>query len=175
MMRFAPLRPALRAAALLAAAALAGTAATRSVAQTQAVPTTRPPVTLTVQAEKLIVAADGSAGLATATSVEPGDTLLYTVSFMNATDGALDHVRITQSIPPGVVYVPETAVAPGAAVLFSVDGGATFGLPAELVVTGADGARRAADPSDYTHVRWLLAARLEPHTTGFARFRAELR
>jgi hypothetical protein len=60
-------------------------------------------------------------------------------------------------------------------VLFSVDGGETFGLPNELAVADGDEARRAAAVADYTHVRWVLTAPLAARATGFARFRAELR
>lgn len=171
-MRFAQLRMHAAAAAASGAIALLGALA---AAQPPPAPPLSAPLELAVQAEKLGVAADGSAALAPATSAGPGDTLLYTVTFTNATDGALDHVRITQAIPSGVVYVPGTAVAPGALVLFSVDGGVTFGLPAELEVTRDDGVERRAAASDYTHVRWLLAGPLEARATGFARFRAEMR
>jgi len=172
-MRFAQLR--MRGAARSAVGVYALLAMLAAAAQPPPVKPAPPPVALNVQAEKLGVAEDGSATLLPAESAASGDTLLYTVAFTNATDGALDRVRITQAIPPGVVYVAGTAVAPGALVLFSVDGGVAFGLPAELTVTGEDGTRRRAAASDYTHVRWLLTSPLEARATGFARFRAEMR
>jgi hypothetical protein len=57
-------------------------------------------------------------------------------------------------------------------VLYSIDGGRSFGLPEELLVTSGDGAPRTADAGEYTHIRWLLAKPLAPGATGFARFRA---
>lgn len=143
-------------------------------AEAQPVSPAPPALELSVQAEKL-AETDGRAVLEPAASAAPGDTLLYTVAFRNVTDGALDHVRITQAIPPGVVYIDGTAAAPGALVLFSVDGGTTFGLPDELTVTDEEGRPRRARAADYTHVRWLLAAPLEARATGFARFRGEIR
>lgn len=123
-----------------------------------------PLVTLGVRAEQLATGdGDGAA------------SLVYTVTFTNATDAAIGDVRITQEIPPGVVYVPDTAVAPGASVLYSVDGGRTFGFAAELDVAAEDGTRRRAQAADYTHIRWLLAAPLDARATGFARFRADVR
>lgn len=171
-MRFAQLRMRAAAAATLGVSGLLGMFCAAAQPQPGSPP---PPLVLAVLAEKLEAAADGAAVLVPATAASPGDTLLYTVSFTNATDGPLDRVRITQAIPPGVAYTAGTAVAPGALVLFSVDGGVTFGLPAELAVTDEGGARRAATAADYTHVRWLLTAPLEARATGYARFRAEIR
>ncbi len=133
------------------------------------------PIALAPRVEKVAETADGRPSLAPATSAAPGDVLLYTVTFTSTAAEPLDHVRITQAIPPGVVYVEGSAVAPGAIVLFSVDGGATFGLPAELTIASLNGPPRPAAATDYTHVRWLLAAPLEVATTGYARFRAEMR
>ena len=59
--------------------------------------------------------------------------------------------------------------------LYSVDGGRTFGQPRELYVGVAEGSRRLAAADDYTHIRWLLRAPLAPGAKGFARFRAVLR
>ena len=102
----------------------------------------------------------------------PGDELVITVTFANVSAGVLDGVKITQPIPPNLRYVDGSAIGPGAEVLYSVDGGLTYGQPNELAVVAADGTRRAASADDYTHVRWLLRAPLEAGARGFARFRA---
>lgn len=104
-----------------------------------------------------------------------GDELIYTVSFANKGPAALDNVRITAPIPLEVTYVADSASAPGSEVLYSVDGGRTFGQPRELYVGVAEGSRRLAAADDYTHIRWLLRAPLAPGAKGFARFRAVLR
>jgi uncharacterized repeat protein (TIGR01451 family) len=96
---------------------------------------------------------------------------VYTVQFRNDGHEVADGVRITSPIPPELRYEPDSAIGPGSVVLFSVDGGRTFGAPAELVVSGVAGARRA-EPADYTHVRWVLDAPLEIGARGFVRFRA---
>jgi uncharacterized repeat protein (TIGR01451 family) len=105
----------------------------------------------------------------------PGDEVVYTVTFVNVSAGPADHVRITAPIPPELRCLADTAFAPGADTLYSVDGGATFGRPEELHVTGPDGSRRAATAADYTHVRWVFNAPLDAGATGFARFRAVVR
>ena len=103
------------------------------------------------------------------------EQFIYSVQFTNATDQAAEGVRITSPIPPGLRYVAGTAVGPGSIVLFSVDGGLTFGAVNELVVPDGDAAFRHADAADYTHVRWILQAPLDTGATGFVRFRAAAR
>jgi hypothetical protein len=97
------------------------------------------------------------------------------VKFKNASGGLVDDVRITKPVPPGVRYVAGTASGPGCEVLFSVDGGRTFGQAKELTVGAPDGTRRAADPDDYTHIRWRLRTPLAADAAGFVRFRAVAR
>lgn len=119
---------------------------------------------------------DGAGALPAALSPEtvpqPGVALVYTVRFRNSGKGPVDGVRITKPVPPEVRYVAGSASGPGCDVLFSVDGGRTFGQPAELSVRGADGALRPAGPEDYTHIRWRLLTPLAAQATGFVRFRA---
>jgi uncharacterized repeat protein (TIGR01451 family) len=140
---------------------------------------TRSSLELATRVEK-IVAADGTSAaprtqLKPVEVATPGDELVLTVTFQNVTSETLDGVRITQPIPPNMRYVDGSAIGPGSEVLYSVDGGVSYGQPNELKVVAADGTRRAATADDYTHVRWLLKAPLEPGARGFARFRAIVR
>jgi len=105
----------------------------------------------------------------------PGDELVVTVTFANVSAETLDGVKITQPIPPNMRYVDGSAIGPGAEVLYSVDGGVTYGQPNELTVVAADGVHHAATADEYTHVRWLLKGPLEAGARGFARFRAIVR
>jgi hypothetical protein len=100
---------------------------------------------------------------------------VITVTFLNTTQHALDGLRITQPIPPSMRYVQGSGVGPGSEVLYSVDGGATYGQPSELGVVTADGVRRVATANDYTQVRWLIKAPLAPGARAFVRFRATVR
>jgi uncharacterized repeat protein (TIGR01451 family) len=100
------------------------------------------------------------------------DQLIVSVRFTNSSRTLVDNVRITSPIPADVKYVPGSASGPGSEVLFSVDNGRTFGRPPELTLPAVDGDPRAADPADYTHVRWILTAPLDVGATGVARFRA---
>ena len=134
---------------------------------------------LATRIEKIIAGAgadkaDPRAKLVPAEDLSPGDELVITVTFLNTTQHALDGVRITQPIPPTMRYVEGSGVGPGSLVLYSVDGGASYGQPNELAIT-ADGARRAATASDYTQVRWLIKAPLAAGARAFVRFRATVR
>ena len=104
-----------------------------------------------------------------------GDEVVYTVVFENTGRRTVDNVRITSPIPPRMRYIEKSAFGPGADVLYSVDGGNTFGKPSELVVATEDGVSHIASATDYTHIRWVLKASLEAGGKGFARFRAVLR
>jgi len=135
---------------------------------------------LATRVEKIVAGAGGDKAdarprLVPADDLTPGDELVVTVTFLNTTQHALDGLRITQPIPPSMRYVEGSGVGPGSLVLYSVDGGATFGQPNELALVPADGARRAATAADYTHVRWLIKAPLAPGARAFVRFRATVR
>jgi uncharacterized repeat protein (TIGR01451 family) len=105
----------------------------------------------------------------------PGDEVVYTVTFSNVSKQPADNIRITNPIPSEMRYLANTAFGPGSNVLYSVDGGLTYGAPKELTVMADDGSQRAADASDYTHIRWVLDAPLDSGAKGFARFRAVVR
>jgi hypothetical protein len=134
---------------------------------------------LATRIEKIVAGgadkADARARLVPAEDLSSGDELVITVTFLNTTQHALDGLRITQPIPASVRYVEGSGVGPGSEVLYSVDGGATYGQPNELGVVTAEGVRRVATPSDYTHVRWLIKAPLAAGARAFVRFRATVR
>lgn len=105
-------------------------------------------------------------------SASPADVLIVSVRFANSSNRVLDGIRITSPIPPDLRYVSDSASGPGADVLYSVDGGRSFGRPEELTLQGPDGSVRGAAPADYTHVRWILRTSLDVGASGVARFRA---
>ena len=104
----------------------------------------------------------------------PGDEVVYTVTFTNIGEETAENVRITNPIPPQMRYVDGTAFGPGTDVLYSTDGGASYGVSGELMVRSDDGSERPAGAADYTHIRWVLNAPLDAGAKGFARFRAVL-
>jgi uncharacterized repeat protein (TIGR01451 family) len=140
----------------------------------------RPGLELATRVEKIVPGTGGDKGdartkLVPAEDLNPGDELVITVTFLNTTQHALDGVRITQPIPPNMRYVERSGVGPGSQVLYSVDGGTTYGQPNELGVVTPEGNRRVATSADYTHVRWLIKAPLAAGARAFVRFRATVR
>ena len=128
-----------------------------------------------VQKEDVVTAEDGTerVELIDAETVLPGEEVIYTVTFANTSDVAADNVVITNPLPAELTYVDGTAGGEGTRVQFSADGGATFAQAAELTVADNGGERRAS-PDEFTHIRWVLDAALQPGETGTATFRARL-
>jgi uncharacterized repeat protein (TIGR01451 family) len=101
-----------------------------------------------------------------------GEQFVLTLRFTNTTGTTVDGVRITSAIPARLRYVAGSATGPGGLVLFSVDGGRTFGTEQELAARGGGPESGGAEQTVYTHVRWVLEAPLEVGATGFVRLRA---
>lgn len=101
-----------------------------------------------------------------------GDEVIYTLEVRNGGTVGVDHYAFTSPIPQHMRYVPNSAVAPGAEIRYSVDGGQSFDTPENLTVHGADGKERPAAAEDYTHIRWVLRNRLKAGSMTLARFRA---
>lgn len=157
---------------MLAVAAAGSLPATAPAQRPQVEPS---PLAITSSLERLVAASPGSS----TTMLEPAggaashaDQLIYTARFTNQGRQVLDAVRVTSPIPADLRYLAQSASGPASAVLFSIDHARTFGPPAELTIAQADGSRRAADPADYTHVRWILEGALDPGATGVVRFGA---
>jgi len=104
--------------------------------------------------------------------VVPGDEIIYTLEIRNTGYATIPAPSVVYPIPEHTRYVADSAIGPGAAVSYSVDGGRTFDRPQNLKVAGPAGTLRQADAADYTHVRWQLRHSLEGKSVAFARFRA---
>jgi uncharacterized repeat protein (TIGR01451 family) len=110
--------------------------------------------------------------LVPANRVVPGDRVLYTLEVRNAAAAPVDAPSISYAIPEHMRYVADSAVGPGAAVSYSVDGGRSFERAENLKVQESDGRLRPAVAADYTDIRWQLKNSLKPNSVAFVRFRA---
>ncbi len=141
-------------------------------------PELKPSVTVTTTAEKLkTVHAPGHdrVELLPADHVVAGDEVIYTLEVRNIGASTVDAFMFTTPIPAHMAYVADSAVAPGADVSYSVDGGRSYDAPENLTVHGANGKQRPAVAADYTHIRWILRNRLKRGSMALARFHAVLR
>ncbi len=109
-----------------------------------------------------------------ASTVVPGDEVIYTIYYTNVGDKTADKVVVTNPLPGEMVYVDGSATGDGAAVTFSVDGGKTYGIPGDLTVLDADGNERPATADDYTHIRWTFQTPVSSGEGGYVDFRARL-
>ena len=132
-------------------------------------------VTTTVQKEEQYVNDAGQVEkrLVPADVVVPGEKVFYTITFRNVSEESADNVVITNPIAADLIYVMGSGYGPGTEIEFSVDGGASFGKAEQLQVT-EDGVTRAAEPRDFTHVRWVMQNDLAAGAQGTARFAAVL-
>ena len=106
--------------------------------------------------------------LAPPTSVVPGDRLLFTTDYTNASAAPVDNFIITNPLPDAVM------LAESGDFETSVDGGKTFAALDTLSIDDGSGTARSATPADVTHIRWTLA-RLAPGAQGQVRYHAIVR
>jgi uncharacterized repeat protein (TIGR01451 family) len=141
-----------------------GFAQLHQVAQAIAQQIQRPEVKLVLQAEKQVQTLDEQGRiklswqtLTEGATVQPGDTLRYTLA--SANEGALpaQDLVITQPIAPQMKYVLGSAGGNSEAQkTYSIDNGQTFAQTPMVEVTLPDGTieLQPAPAEAYTHLRW---------------------
>lgn len=92
-----------------------------------------------------------------AKSVIPGDTVIYTINYLNEASESATDVKIKNPIPEHMIYVGDSATG-SSDITFSVDGGKSFGALDQLVVKLKSGKSRKAGNEDVTHVQWKLSS-----------------
>jgi uncharacterized repeat protein (TIGR01451 family) len=96
-----------------------------------------------------------------AETILPGETLIFTVHYANSGTDEARSVVVTNPIPVGTVYVPDSADGVLSEVAFSVDDGKSYADPAKLSVEAKDSngklTKRPASAEEYTHVRWVIS------------------
>lgn len=110
--------------------------------------------------------------------VVPGDVIVYTVAATNTGTAPAEKIVINDAISEHNLYIAgsagSTAIGKNTTILFSVDGGKTYGAPEQLTVTDKT-ITRPATPADYTHIRWQLNFALEPQKSTKVFFKARLK
>lgn len=100
--------------------------------------------------------------------VLPGDRLVFTTRFTNASAEPATDFVVTNPLPAPVKLAKVDSFE------VSVDGGKTFGALAALKAADADGKPRSAELGDVTHVRWRVAS-IAPGASGEVKYFAEVR
>jgi uncharacterized repeat protein (TIGR01451 family) len=110
-----------------------------------------------------------------ATSVFPGDEVIFTTYYENIGKDPATTVAIKNPVPEHMAYVDGSAEGNGARVDFSVDGGKTFASAAKLMVKDKEGKERRAIAADFTHIRWTLEKPLAKGKKGSVSFKATVK
>jgi uncharacterized repeat protein (TIGR01451 family) len=134
-------------------------------------------VTSIAQVETEVVGKDGKKLLkrSPVTRAVPGTEVIYTTTFENIIKKPVGDIVINNPIPNASEYKAGSAFGKDCDILFSVDGGKTFGHAEELTVKGADGKTRAALPKEYSNIRWTYKKQLAPGKSGEVGFRASVK
>lgn len=140
-----------------------------------AMPVAAQPVSIDTKifVETYVTANDGTMErkLKPASTVVPGDRLVYVISYRNAGSQPAADFQITNPIPAGVELVgDETAGAE-----MSADGGMTWAPLAQLSIHQTSGTARPARRSEVTHIRWRFAQPIPAGGNGQVTFRTRLK
>jgi uncharacterized repeat protein (TIGR01451 family) len=128
------------------------------------------------QLEVEVVGKDGKKSLER-TPVEkavPGTEVIFTNSFENISTKAASDIVINNPIPNSTTYKAGSAFGQDCEILFSVDGGKSFGVAESLKVKAEDGTEHNALPKEYTNIRWSYKKQLPAGKTGEVGFRATI-
>ena len=115
------------------------------------------PLTATLEAHKVLLAADGKEQLVAASEAKPGDVLEYRATYRNISAKPLRAVMATLPVPSsGVEYLPNTAAPAG--VEASINGAQFAPAPLKRLVTTQDGKpqQQLVPASEYRFLRWPL-------------------
>ena len=99
-------------------------------------------------------------------SYKPGDVIGYTIIASNIGNGVLTNPLITDPIPKGVSYKPNSAKGLNTVITFSVNDGRLFQFwPPKYKVKDENGqiVEKLASPDMVTHVRWEVEKSLAPN------------
>lgn len=92
--------------------------------------------------------------------INPGDVVVYTISYVNTGDEAATNANLDDPIPQGTVYIPGSATGENAEITFSIDGGKTFKKPSlltyEIKLPDGKVEKKIASPEQYTNIRWTI-------------------
>jgi uncharacterized repeat protein (TIGR01451 family) len=97
---------------------------------------------------------------------KPGDVIKYTIIATNSGDGILTNPLITDPVPGGVNYLPNSAKGLNSVITYSVNNGQLFqAWPPTYIEKDENGQDvvKLASPDMVTHVRWELTRPLAPN------------
>jgi uncharacterized repeat protein (TIGR01451 family) len=122
----------------------------------------QPKISVNVKAEKEVTVTAKGKQLKkriAAKGVQPGEEIIYTLSYVNSGSEAAKDVIISDPVPAGTSYIPGSASEAGE-LTFSIDKGKSFKKPTmltyELRRPQGKVEKKVATPEEYTDVRWTI-------------------
>jgi uncharacterized repeat protein (TIGR01451 family) len=101
----------------------------------------------------------------------PGNEIVYITTFTNVGTQAATDIVITNPLPENSLYKAGTAFGAGTEITYSIDGGQSYDLPANLKVKNADGETETATAKDYNAIKWVFKNTLAPGAESTVMFR----
>lgn len=108
-------------------------------------------------------------------NVVPGDTVIYTINYVNNGDKPATGVAIDNPVPENMLYVDKSAEGTGTRIDFSVNKGKSYGPLATLKITTKAGREKPATAADISSVRWTLEKPLPAGGKGSVSYRAKVK
>ncbi len=108
----------------------------------------------------------------------PGDVLLYTITYANRENSPALEAAIVNPLPPGTVYVLDSAVGADAEVTCSIDGGRSYHKPPLMIRVKLPDGKEVDKPAlaeSYTHVRFALKKPVAPGQSGRVSMRVKVK
>ena len=113
-----------------------------------------------------------------AKNADPGQTLIFTLSYQNKGNEKAVNVKVDNPIPKDTVFVVGSGIGKNSKMMFSIDGGKNYKAPSlltyEETLPGGKKVRRQASPEQYTHVRWIIDE-IPPGQSGKVGFQVRLK
>ena len=108
----------------------------------------------------------------------PGDVVVYTITYGNTGKGPLVDAVIVNPVPQGVVYLLESAEGKDTEIKASIDNGRTWQKPPVTVLMKNPAGAETAKPAGaerYTHLQWTVKKPLAPGQSGRVSFKVKVK
>ena len=101
--------------------------------------------------------------------------MIFTNIFENICGKTASDIIVNNPIPNDTEYKAGSAFGKDCSIVFSADGGKSFGTAENLKIKGADNKEYTALPRQYTHIRWSYKNQLAAGKSGEVGFRAVIK
>lgn len=108
-------------------------------------------------------------------TIIPGDRVLYALTYVNDNNDVVNDIVLTMPVPSAIAFIDGTAENPNTEIVYSADGGATYGSRESRMAIDDLGQMRAANADEITHVRWTVITPVAPGQQGELSFAGLLR